>query len=134
MAHRKSVNTMWLDAVNLLERADQLQRQFFQLGAASRRGPTWEPPTDIFESDDTLFVVVALPGISPDRLSVTLENDTLCITGVRPMPAASLGRLRRLEIPYGTFERRIRLAPGHFKILASHLKEGCLHLTLQKLS
>ncbi|WJJ93526.1 hypothetical protein [Neopusillimonas aromaticivorans] len=43
MAHRKTVNTMWLDAVNLLERADQMHRQFFSLASNGQSGPTGSP-------------------------------------------------------------------------------------------
>jgi HSP20 family protein len=41
--------------------------------------------------------------------------------------------IRRLEIPYGRFERRIDLPPGRFEIGRRDLTDGCLTLTLRKL-
>lgn len=133
MVHRKTVNTMWLDAVNMLDRADQLHRQFFRLGGTQNRGPSWEPPADIFETPDTLSVMVALPGITSDNLQVTIENDVLHIHAHRPMPGPRGAHLKRLEIPYGHFDRHIRLPSGHFQIQDSSLSQGCLTLTLKKL-
>jgi HSP20 family molecular chaperone IbpA len=41
--------------------------------------------------------------------------------------------IRRLEIPYGRFERRIELPAGRFEIGRRDLADGCLLLTLRKL-
>lgn len=133
MAHRKTVNTMWLDAVNLLERADQMHRQFFSLASNGQSGPTWEPPTDIFETHDSLSVQVALPGISPENLQVTINDDVLHVEANRPRPGPRGAHLKRLEIPYGRFQRAIRLPSGHYQIQDSSLSQGCLTLILKKL-
>ena len=39
--------------------------------------------------------------------------------------------IRRLEIPYGRFERHIELPIGRFEIDRRELTDGCLLLTLQ---
>ena len=36
---------MWSNAVDLLDAAERMQRQFFQI-APARSGPCWEPPVD----------------------------------------------------------------------------------------
>ncbi len=43
------------------------------------------------------------------------------------------GIIRRLEIPYGHFERRIELPAGRFDIARRELVDGCLVLGLRKL-
>jgi HSP20 family protein len=43
---------MWGEALTVLERGDRLQRQFCQLGENMRGGPRWEPPIDVFETED----------------------------------------------------------------------------------
>jgi hypothetical protein len=48
-----------------------------------------------------------------------------------PAPARSV--IRRLEIPYGRFERRIDLPAGRFEIGERALVDGCLRLLLRKL-
>ena len=53
---------MWAEACELLDRAERLNRQFFQ--PLSTRQAVWEPPVDLFETDRALWVVVALPGVA----------------------------------------------------------------------
>ena len=78
---------MWVHALKMLEQADRLQRQFFQLRQSSQKGPMWKPPVDIFETRDKLFIRVALPGVDPDDISVIVDNDTLAVVGERPLAA-----------------------------------------------
>jgi HSP20 family molecular chaperone IbpA len=125
---------MWGEALEMLERADRLHRQFFQLGAAREVSPTWEPPVDIFESDARFVVVVALPGVTADQLSIEIETGALVVRGQRRLP--SLGhscRIHRLELPYGRFERRIELPPRQLQLGERSLADGCLTLSLIKL-
>ena len=134
MTYRKPASTMWAEAVTMLEQADRLHRQFFRLAQGPARGPTWEPPADIFETDSQLTVLVALPGVAPDQVKVVIENGYLGVVGERPMPAPAMAHIRRIEIPYGRFERRIELPAGQFQIRESTLANGCLVLSLLKLA
>jgi HSP20 family protein len=125
---------MWAEACGLLERAERLHRQFFQPGPAEGRRPSWEPPVDILETEAELWILVALPGVGADRLEVLVDSGTLVVSGERPMPGrAHAGIIRRLEIPYGHFERRVELPPGRFEIGRRELVDGCLVLGLRKL-
>jgi len=133
MNYRKSPGVTWTQAMNMLEQADRLHRQFFQLGRGPARGPTWEPPADVFETPSHLSVLVALPGVASDRLKVLIDGGVLLVVGERPMPAPASAHIRRIEIPYGRFERRIELPPGQFEIQESSLANGCLVLSLRKL-
>jgi len=134
MPFRDPTRSMWARAVSMLEQAERLQRQFFQLGKGRARGPTWEPPVDIFETDRALTILIALPGVSADELLIVLDGGELYVRGERSIPVAAGAMIRRLEIPYGRFERRIDLPPGHFEIIARALVNGCLHMTLRKLA
>jgi HSP20 family molecular chaperone IbpA len=125
---------MWAEACELLERAERLNRQFFRPQTAHARQPSWEPPVDILETEDELWIVVALPGVCAEQLEVVVTDGTLVVAGERPMPGrAHAGIIRRLEIPYGHFERRIELPPGRFEIGRRELTDGCLVLGLRKL-
>ena len=119
---------MWADACAAMERAERLRRQFFHHGR-----PHWEAPIDVFETDDALIILVALPGVELDSIKVTLNAGTLVVRGERPTPQElQNARILRMEIPYGRFERRIDLPPVPFEISARHLANGCLMLRLQK--
>lgn len=125
---------MWAEACELLEQAERLQRQFFVPARSQAREPTWEPPVDVLETEQELSIVAALPGVAPDQLKVLIDGGTLIVTGLRPMPGQSrTTMIRRLEIPYGRFERRIALPAGRFEIGRRDLTDGCLTLTLRKL-
>jgi HSP20 family molecular chaperone IbpA len=125
---------MWTDAVEMLEQADRLHRRFFQLGRTGAGGPTWEPPVDIFETERELSVLVALPGVASHQVKVVIDGGSLVVVGECPLPAPAMARIRRIEIPYGRFERRIDLPPGRFEIRESTLIDGCLRLALLRLS
>ncbi len=125
---------MWAEACELLERAERLHRQFFQVGRPGARRPTWEPPVDVFETQRELWILVALPGVAAERVEVALDGATLVVAGDRPMPGASrAAQIHRLEIPYGRFERRLELPGGRFQLDRREVVNGCLVLTLLKL-
>ena len=126
--------SMWAEACEMLDRADRLHRQFFQVSASQQRGPNWEPPVDLYETEEEVGILVALPGVEPANVQVVIEDGTLIVTGVRALPAADKGSvIRRLEIPHGRFERRIELASGRYELRRRDLVNGCLLLTLRKL-
>jgi len=129
---------MWGEALTLLEQAERLQKEFFR---PSLSESNWEPPIDIIETADALFVHVALPGVPAESIVVGLEGDgiapVLSISAVRGFPLSARGaRLHRIEIPYGRFFRRFRLPA-----LASQVRlepagrsfiDGCLTLAFRK--
>ena len=134
MRSRSPSPFMWQDAIEMLDRAEKLQRQFFTPARPAGGGPCWEPPVDVLETEEAIFIIVALPGVEPDELKVLIEDGNLVITGNRPMPGQpSQMMLRRLEIPHGRFERQLSLPTGRYEIGQRELKHGCLMLSLRKL-
>ena len=124
---------MWAEALTMLERAERLQRQFFRPGLSGTTTASWEPPVDLIETGGELWIIAALPGVEAADLEVAIEGDGLRIAGVRRLPAMLRGAaIHRLEVPYGRFERRIRLPSGRFAVARSELANGCLFLGLSK--
>jgi HSP20 family protein len=131
MPERQFEALMWAQACEAMERAERLHRQFFHRGHAT---PYWEAPCDIFETDDTLTILIALPGVAPEAITVSLSAGVLFVSGERPLPPEVVhGRIHRLEIPHGRFQRRIELPPLRFEISGRHLANGCLMVQLLKL-
>ena len=117
----------------MLERAERLQRQFFQPGFSALQPASWEPPVDIFETEREIWIVAALPGVAPKDLDVSIEQDVLRIAGLRRLLDEARGAaIHRLEIPYGRFERSIRLPATRLVLDRSELESGCLFLRLSK--
>jgi HSP20 family protein len=122
---------MWAEACAMIERAEQLHRQFFRPGLAPAAAVNWEPPVDVFESERELIIVAALPGVEPQDIEISIEQDVLRVAGVRRQPAAARGTaIHRMEIPHGRFERRIRLPGAQWEVGRSTLANGCLLLSL----
>src|SRR5688572_30653919 len=71
---------------------------------------TWEPPVDIYETDDALVLQVELPGVSKDAVNVELHEHTLRLSGERTRePAVIGGQYHRAEGRYGAFQRAFRM-------------------------
>lgn len=132
----RSVNRitwMWEEALHALEQAERRHRRFCGLAGAPSSQPTWEPPADVLEIDGEVRVLIALPGVSPDAVSVQITPYGLLVTAERPLSAAlERMRVRRLEIPYGRFERRIELASGQYVLTERRIVDGCLELRLAR--
>jgi len=119
---------MWSEALQLLDRADRLHRQFF----LAHEPASWEPPVDVVESGGELRLQLALPGVSPDALSIALDPAGLTIHAVRGFPCREPGtRIHRLEIPYGRFQRRIELPLEGLQLGSKTLQDGILTLTFR---
>ena len=124
---------MWAQAVDLIDQAERLHRQFFHLRASERAQAAWEPPVDMFEDEREIVIIVAMPGVTADRVNVLQEPGVLIIRGERPLPfAGSRLALRQLEIPYGAFERRISLPGAHLDAGVPELSQGLLVLRMRK--
>ncbi len=76
---------MWGEALSLLEQADRLHRQFFRV-AGTESAHTWEPPVDIVETDALVKVHVALPGVSPQTITVLIEPGGVVVSALRAVP------------------------------------------------
>jgi HSP20 family molecular chaperone IbpA len=131
MPRRQLEALMWEQACEAMERAERLHRQFFYRSPTT---PAWEAPCDIFETDDTLTILIALPGVEPDQITVTLSAGVLIVSGERPLPQEVRdARIHRMELPHGHFQRRIELPPARFELSGRHLANGCLKLQLHKM-
>jgi len=110
---------IWQRANDLLQQAERIRRNFLQIADGARyrashgRTTRWEPPVNVVETDESLWVISAVPGVAVDRVDVRLEGRELVIAGERPLPrCCDDGELKIWEIPLGRFERRLRLVGG----------------------
>jgi HSP20 family protein len=128
-------NWMWSEALQMLARAERLQRQVFSPTITVRRsGPAWEPPTDVLETDDSVLILIALPGVDPEQVEVVIQNGILAIAGERLLPPQlRIARIHRLELPQGRFERHVALPAGRYETPRTAVLNGCLVIELPKI-
>lgn len=103
----------------------------------SSLGRVWVPALDVAERKDAYVVLVELPGVNPEQVDVSFEQNILTISGTKPASfnAQSDGELRvfAAERVSGGFERSVRLpefvdAEG----IAAAYENGLLTITIPK--
>lgn len=112
---------------------DEVWGRFFRSEAA----PIWQNggfnvPTDVFHSEDRIVIRMDLPGVSPDDVEVTVQENTLLINGTRNFPYdADKTRFVRRGSFYGDFTQKVALGKGlDLDQINAHYDNGVLELTI----
>jgi HSP20 family protein len=72
--------------------------------------PKFQPAADIYETPQALIIRMELAGLTKADISLTVHRQELVVGGRRRFPQADpVQRFHRLEIEYGSFERRFQL-------------------------
>jgi HSP20 family protein len=119
--------------------SDEIRRVFLELGrmfgAESLVGQC-SPPLDMYERDETIEIVMDLPGVDPAAVRVVAKGDTILIVGEksaarRPLTASSFHLVER---DWGRFARAVRLGypcdPANARARVTH---GELHISVPKI-
>jgi HSP20 family protein len=71
---------------------------------------TWFAPTDVSEDENSLRITMELPGVNPEDVRLSLENNVLTIRGEKKQQAEENNeRIHRFERTFGMFERTFLL-------------------------
>ncbi|MBA3585146.1 MAG: Hsp20/alpha crystallin family protein [Gemmatimonadetes bacterium] len=98
-----------------------------------RGGLRWTPATDVYETEREYRVMMAVPGLRTEDLSVQFEADTLRIRGVRRDPCGDQRHYHKMEIPVGPFERRVRVPrPIRAEEVTVTYRDGLVEVSLPK--
>lgn len=90
------------------------------------------PAMDVYETDEEVVVKVAIPGIDPDDIDVTVEEHTLTIKGeIEHEEEEDKDYLRR-ERAYGRFYRSITLPTLSADDARAEYENGILTLNFPK--
>ena len=91
------------------------------------------PATDVYETEDALVLLAEMPGVAPDGLDVTVEDNVLVIRGDPVSGAAEDGDVLLKEFEVGSFYRAFQLPADYDteKVEAS-VRQGVLTLRLPK--
>ena len=95
-----------------LDRMLSLNNVLDQAFSGSLGSRAWVPALDVAERGDAYVVYADLPGVSPDQVEVTFEQQLLTIRGTKS--SLDLGtsaelRIYAAERVHGSFERSVRL-------------------------
>ena len=102
----------------------------------STRGEVYNftPRTRITEDKDNFYITMEISGIPREDINISLENDTLIISGVKKQQTKSEDtNLIMNEIYYGEFSRSFNLSDDIKKdAIEAEFRDGVLNITLPK--
>jgi HSP20 family protein len=92
------------------ENMDRLWRGFYINEDGSLEIERWAIPLDVVEEGENILVHASMPGVNPDDIDVTIENDILTIKGHSSMEREHKeGNYLMKERRTGSFHRSLRL-------------------------
>ena len=105
----------------------------------SRHSRLWRPPTDVYETEDRIVVLMEIAGVRPEDFSIVLRERRLTISGVRldagPEPGERGERraYHQMEVPFGEFRSDVDLpGPVDESRVTAEYGQGFLRVTLPK--
>ncbi len=126
----------WFDQFDRM--FDRMLERFFREWerpwGLERRWTIWSPAVEVVETSDAYIVRAELPGVKPEDIEVTLQDDILTIRGKRERSEERKDEtIHIVERAYGEFARSLRI-PADVKAEAveATYKDGILEVRLPK--
>ncbi len=95
---------------------DQLQREVQELFSELWQVPRFSglragfrPHVDCYRTEESLTVLVELPGVDPDEVDLHVADGRLSIAGTRQRPRYEGQVYQQMELDYGPFRRQVAL-------------------------
>ena len=121
-----SKNPQWFSASNP---EDGMNHFHLRMSSRSR---LWSPPTDVFETDDTVVIRIEVAGMQNAEFSISLDNQILTIQGARLDPPERRA-YHQMEIRFGEFCSQVEM---HWAIdqdeIDAEYEDGFLRIVLPK--
>jgi HSP20 family protein len=117
---------------------DELLSGFLGNFSGMAQGPWREvvegqPPIDLWETEDALFVELEVPGLKSDQVEVLVVGHQLTVKLNRPEPEGDGMAYHRRERPTGTFARAIELPVDvDAEKVEAHIERGVMTIRLPK--
>lgn len=128
--------SVWDELFSARREMDRLFDRVFGQASSGQGLQVWAPVVDIRETADDIQVMAELPGITPEDVSLAVENGVLTISGEKKQEiqeGKEEGNYHLFERRYGRFERSFTLprTVTHDQIRA-RFHNGVLTITLPK--
>lgn len=110
----------------------EVRREILHAVSWQVQANVWSPPTDVYELEEAFVARVEVAGMREEDFEVTVQNDTLMISGYRPdLPERRA--YHQMEIRFGKFMTAIGL-PGPVNVdeARAEYKDGFLKVVLPK--
>jgi HSP20 family protein len=121
---------------NPIHEMDELfhNRMASVLGGEGLQSAAWSPVVDIEESAEAYTIRAELPGLSKEKVKVTVENGALTLSGERDLERrVETKTFHRVERSHGTFTRSFTLPDDvDPESVAANFKDGLLEIQITK--
>ncbi|MFL5926006.1 MAG: Hsp20/alpha crystallin family protein [Gaiellaceae bacterium] len=109
----------------------RMMEELFRTGGNASRVTGFTPTIDVRETDEDYLVLVDLPGVKSEDVSIEVNDHVLTIEGSRA--PWEVGEAQLLERPYGSFVRTLTLPKGvDSDQIAANYEHGVLELHIPK--
>jgi len=97
-------------------------------------GNDWYPPVDIYETEENIVLKAELPGVSPESVTVEVNDNTLSLKGERKFEKnLKEENYYRMERFCGSFQRAFSLPyPVDRNNIKARFEDGVLKITIPK--
>eukprot|EP00003_Mantamonas_plastica_P022649 TRINITY_DN3891_c0_g3_i2.p1 TRINITY_DN3891_c0_g3~~TRINITY_DN3891_c0_g3_i2.p1 ORF type:complete len:147 (+),score=68.65 TRINITY_DN3891_c0_g3_i2:665-1105(+) len=118
-----------------------LDHRLASLESSSGQLASFNPKVDVHEDETSITLHADLPGLKEEDVDITLNNQTLKISGERKYEHEEkeedeeTGKIkfRRVERSYGSFSRSMRVPKGVTSDdISASMSNGVLEVTVQK--
>ncbi|GIV96107.1 MAG: heat-shock protein Hsp20 [Herpetosiphonaceae bacterium] len=122
------------EALSLRDAMNRLFEESFVRPTSLRSTDLLTPALDLYESNEAFHVEMAVPGIKPEDLDITLQDNVLTISGeIKQEQQTNERQYHRMERRYGRFSRSISL-PRQVKAdqVSATVENGILRIDIPK--
>ena len=120
------------------EFAEDIERAFQDLGrtfGGDSLAGECVPPVDVYERDDSIDIVVDLPGVDPSAIRLAVKRDTVLIVGEKTARRARAdSSFHLVERDFGRFVRTVHILRAcDMGRARATVANGELHISLPKI-
>jgi HSP20 family protein len=91
------------------------------------------PAADVFETDEQFRLMMDIPGLNKEEITISLKNGVLNISGERKIEVAEGEVVKRRERSVGAFSRSFAIPEdANFAEIKASFKNGVLTVSLPK--
>ena len=120
------------DTMNRLFEESYLRPRARGRGGEREQRELWLP-VDAYETPNEVVIFTSLPGVNPDQVNITFQDNTLTISGAIPLPGDESQNWVLHERAHGPFRRSLTFnVPVDANNANAEFHNGVLHLTIPK--
>jgi HSP20 family protein len=123
-----------MEVARIQSEINRLFDNLLDLGSEDKEGGAWIPNADILETEEALLMKVELPGVDPEKLSLSVLGGNLIIRGEKGRPSINVrAEFHVAERLFGKFKRVINLGvPVNTRQAKAILNNGLLRIRFPK--